>query len=893
MALRKISMGMVGAFLAFAASSAVGPEQLPLRHEVAPGAAHLKAFGGRSAQQVASPSGSKYDAALAEIARHANSLRPGLEMDDLKALNPGARFHQAPDGTPMVLVEATTRGDPLQLKSTLINMGLQRAAHFSNAVSGWLPVSQLDAVTQQVELHSIRAAMPYTRTGATTTQGDFVMNAPTVRSANSLSGNGVKVGILSDSYDCYAAYAANGVPPGGHNGYANENGITTTAAGDISTGDIPSSVTVNEESNTNTAKASNTCFDFGTAQLPFGDEGRAMMQIVHDIAPNASLDFYPAIFGQSDFANGVITMANQGAKIIADDVGYFEEPFFQDGVISQAITQVKASGVAYFTAAGNNGNFAYDNPTDPTAPATTPLSFNTTAAAGQPGAGEKLLNFDATGGGPTTKLHVTVPSVRPGDFLAVVVQWDQPFVTGAAGSPGATSQIDVCLLNVTGNDVIGDDNLNPLNSDCTGANAVGADPLQVILVGNPASNTANSQPATFDIQIGLANNTTAPKRIKVAVEGNGLSLTMSPFFTNTSPTIQGHSMSADAISVGAALYFQTPACGTNPAVAEIYSSFGGGPTLFDATGTRLTTQQVRQKPDLVGPDGGSDTFLGQNIGAKTSSTTGCVNGTTFPNFRGTSAATPHVAAVAALLLEADPGLAVDDLYTILRQSTLSMAPASPNIVGAGFIQADIAATKTPAVAPPAPVLTLSAASIPVGGAGTLSWTSSNNQGCTASGGWSGAQPSNGTFNFTTTTIGPVTFTLVCTNTISGTSPPASVTLNVVPPAPTLTVAPTSITVGGSAILTWTSADAQNCSATGAWSGGMPTSGTQTVMPTATGSLTYTLACSNNGETSAPTSVTLTVNAVPGHHGGGSLDSLALLALATLVVGRAYHTRRAR
>jgi hypothetical protein len=777
MAVRKIAIGMVGALMAVAAASAVGPEQLPLRHEVTPGAAHLKAFGGRSAQQVASPSGAKFDAALAQIARHANSLRPGFEMQDLKDLNPGARFHLAPDGTPMVLIEATTRGDPLQLKSTLINMGLQRAAHFSNAVSGWLPVTQLDAVSQQVELHSIRAAMPYTRSGATTTQGDFVMNAPTARSANSLSGNGVKVGILSDSYNCYAAYAANGVPAGGHNGYANENGIITTAAGDISTGDIPSGVTVNEESNTNTAKGSNTCFDFGTAQLPFGDEGRAMMQIVHDVAPNASLDFYPAIFGQADFANGVITMANQGAKIIADDVGYFEEPFFQDGVISQAITRVKAAGVAYFTAAGNNGNFAYDNPTNPTAAATTPLSFNTTAAVGQPGAGEKLLNFDPTGSSTISTLTATVPSMRPGDFLAVVVQWDQPFVTGstATNPPGSTSSIDVCLTVTSGNDITGDDNLNPLTNSCTGPSTVGQDPLQVILVGNPASNTANSQPTTFKVQVGLANNV-APNRIKVAVEGNGLALTMSPFPSTTSPTVQGHSMSADAISVGAALYLNTPACGTTPAKAEGYSSFGGGPTLFDTDGTRLATQQVRQKPDLVGPDGGSDTFLGQNI-QQTSSISGCANGTTFPNFRGTSAATPHVAAVAALVLEADPNLTVDQLYAIIRASTVSMTPASPNITGSGFIQADMATANTPALIPPAPVLTLASTSIAVGASTTLTWTSSNNQGCTASGTWTGAQASNGQLTISPTAAGSQTYTLMCTN-VAGTSQADSVTLTV-------------------------------------------------------------------------------------------------------------------
>jgi len=778
MALRKIAVGMIGALAIVAAASAVIPWHMPLRAVNAPGAAQLKAFGGRSAQQVASPSGSKFDAALAAIARHANTLRPGHELEDLRSINPAARFAQAGDGTPLVLIDAITRGDPSQLKSMLINMGLRRPAQYSNDVGGWLPVSQLDAVTQQTELHSIHAAMPYTRSGVVTSQGDFVMNAPSVRTNNSLSGNGVKVGILSDSYDCYASYAVNGVPADGHNGYANENGITTTAAQDVASGDLPSGVVVNEESGSTVVESQNTCFDYGTAQLPFSDEGRAMMQIVHDVAPGASLNFYPAIFSQADFASGIETLASQGAKIIADDVGYFEEPFFQDGVVSKAITTVKGEGVAYFTAAGNNGAYAYDNPTDPSAAAITPLSFPT-AGTGASGAAEKLLNFDATGNTTVSLLHVTVPPLIPGEFLAVVVQWDQPFVSSAPDSGGATSQIDVCLKNVTGNDTTGDDDLNPLNDGCSGPNALGSDPYQVVIVGNPASNTSNSQSAAFDIQIGLANNTPAPNRIKVAVEGDGLGITMSPFFTGTSPTIQGHSLSGDAITVGAALYLDTPACNTTPATIEYYSSYGGGPILFDVNGSRLASPLVRAKPDVVGPDGGSDTFLGQNIGAKTSANVpaGCVNGTTYPNFQGTSAATPHVASVAALLLEADPALAPADIYSIIQQSTLSMSPASANVVGTGFIQADLAATHTPAVIPPAPVLSLASSSIAVGATTTLTWTSSNDQGCTASGAWSGAEASNGQLTISPTAAGSQTYTLACTN-VAGTSPDASVTLTV-------------------------------------------------------------------------------------------------------------------
>ena len=40
--------------------------------------------------------------------------------------------------------------------------------------------------------------------------------------------------------------------------------------------------------------------------------------------------------------------------MIADDVAYFDEPFFQDGPVAVAVNKVTAAGAAYFSAAGNN-----------------------------------------------------------------------------------------------------------------------------------------------------------------------------------------------------------------------------------------------------------------------------------------------------------------------------------------------------------------------------------------------------------------------------------------------------------------------------------------------------------------------------------------------------------
>jgi hypothetical protein len=775
MASRFLAIGALGLLTAITAVSAVGPSQPMLKGPNPPGNSQLHIAGSRSIQQRQSASGSKFEASLAEISRHVSSVRPGHAVEDLHALNPAARFVQpASSAVPLVLIDAITTGDPQKLKSALVGLGLQRASQYSNDVGGWLPVDQLDAATTLGELHAIRAAMPRTRAGAVTSQGDFAQNSDLVRSANALTGAGITVGILSDSYDCYAVYAGNGVPAGGNAGYAN-NGFTADATMDISTGDLPSNVNVLAEAN----PGNGGCMNYGAPiQLPFGDEGRAMMQIVHDVAPGAGLAFYTAENSEADFAAGIgklaapVASGGAGAKVIVDDVGYFDEPYFQDGIVAQAIDAVVTQGVAYFSSAGNNGTLAYDNN------APTFLTVGT----GQ-NLNEHLLNFDTTGATTTTKLPVTIPPLNPGEFVAIVAEWDQPYVTGAPNSGGAKNQIDLCIEGAVGNDII--NNLNPNGSlgtaTCTGANALGHDPVQVMFVYNRADAAGNSSAETLNIVVGLASGA-APGRIKIVVEDDGRGSKIMQFATN-SGTLQGHPGAAGAAAVGAALFANTPSCGFTPTL-EFFSSAGGDPILFDVTGTRLATPMFRQKPDFVGPDGGNDTFLGFKILASddTSTVNACLNNAGFPNFLGTSAAAPHVAGIAVLLLEANPSLTPAQIYTVLQQSAAPIGAtptvAKPNYAaGYGFVQADVAATMIPATLPAAPALTLASSSITMGSSTTLTWYSANNQGCTASGTWSGAQASTGSLTVTPTAVGTDTYTLLCTNHL-GASPATSVTLSV-------------------------------------------------------------------------------------------------------------------
>ncbi len=84
------------------------------------------------------------------------------------------------------------------------------------------------------------------------------------------------------------------------------------------------------------------------------------------------------------------------------------------------------------------------------------------------------------------------------------------------------------------------------------------------------------------------------------------------------------------------------------------------------------------------------------------------------------------------------------------------------------------------------------------------------------------------------------------------------------PAPTVTIAAsqTTITQGQSATLTWSSTNATSCTASNAWSGSEPTSGSTAVIPTSTGNFTYVLTCTGNGNGSGQSSTVVAVNPKP-------------------------------
>ena len=204
--------------------------------------------------------------------------------------------------------------------------------------------------------------------------------------------------------------------------------------------------------------------------------------------------------------------------------------------------------------------------------------------------------------------------------------------------------------------------------------------------------------------------------------------------------------------------------------------------------------------------------------------------------------------------EATPALSATTNYSITCVGAGGSDSATVTVTVAG----------SPTPPPAAPTLTFSAnpASVAFNGSSALSWSATNATSCAASGGWSGSKAVSGTNVSTGALTTTRTYSLTCTGT--GGSNTKSVTVTVAAaPAPTLSLSanPVSVASGGASNLSWSATNASSCTASGAWSGGKPTSGTSVSTGALTASSTFTLACTGSGGT-VTRDVTVSVTAPP-------------------------------
>lgn len=197
----------------------------------------------------------------------------------------------------------------------------------NSVVTAWVSVDKLKSLSTLNVVRKIRpVSKPMLNIGSVNTEGDAIHHSDIVRSTYLQNGSGIKIGVISNGVDDLATSQA--------------------------TRDLPVDVTVLRNS-------------MG------GNEGIAMMEIIHDMAPGAKLYFHD--YGNSvyEFNNAIDALVKAGCNIIVDDVTWPDEPFFEDGVVAKHVSQVLLKNdVLFVSSAGNSaqrhyqGSYANDGTND-------------------------------------------------------------------------------------------------------------------------------------------------------------------------------------------------------------------------------------------------------------------------------------------------------------------------------------------------------------------------------------------------------------------------------------------------------------------------------------------------------------------------------------------------
>ena len=424
-------------------------------------------------------------------------------------------------------------------------------------------------------------------------QGDRAHRADLARSTFGVAGTGIRIGVLSDGVSSLAARQASGdLPP------------VTVLPG----------------------------------QAGSGDEGTAMLEIVHDLAPGAELFFATALGGQATFAQNILNLQAAGCDIIVDDVFYFAEPVFQDGIIAQAVNTVTAAGSLYFSSAGNSGN-KNDGTSGVWEGDFVPIAAPNTATL----VGKSAHDF----GGSVNSNLITADS--PASFI---LQWSD-------ASGASANDYDLYLLNST---------LTSIFTASTDIQDGNDDPYESI--SSSGFNDLNNR-------LVIIQSSGAARYLHLNANRGRLGI-------NTSGQTSGHSSAANSFSV-AAVNVATAGGGdfvggaANP--VQTYSSDGLRRIFYTSAGGAITPGNfsstggiIRQKPDVAAAD--------------------CVATSTpgFNPFCGTSAAAPHAAAISALVLEANPSASVRSVYS---SSSLDIESAGVDRdSGVGIIDAFLAVNRS-------------------------------------------------------------------------------------------------------------------------------------------------------------------------------------------------------
>ena len=478
----------------------------------------------------------------------ARTLKNELQATDPDAKNERVMVDIRADVTPTVLKRIRDLG------GTVIS-----SVPKYQAIRAQLPLRAMERLAALDAIRTIRPADEAVTRKDNTSEGVGAHRANSARPTHRVDGTGIGVGVLS-------------------------NGVRSLADRQAS-GDLPARVAVLP------------------GQAGRGDEGTALLEIVHDLAPGAELYFATGSGGQAQMAANIEALCEAGANVIVDDIGYTNEAAFQDDIVAQGVNAAVAAGCDFFTAGGNDGN----------------LTYGTTGVwEGDYAAGSALIVDGETLGvrhdfGSGVEANEVSGSGFSG-VSAIVLQWADPL--GAS-----VNDYDLFLVNEDG-DVI---------ASSTDTQDGTQDPIESIL--SPIFDFSG-------LSVVVVKASGSDRYLRVHAFDGRLTI-------QTAGNLYGHSAAENAVSV---------------AMVDVRTAAGSG-NVFNGTESVRTDNSDGPRRIFFQPDGtaitaGNFSSTGGKLLQKPDLTAAtCVTTATpgFSTFCGTSAAAPHAAAIAALMLEAAGG----------------------------------------------------------------------------------------------------------------------------------------------------------------------------------------------------------------------------------------------
>jgi LPXTG-motif cell wall-anchored protein len=528
---------------------------------------------------------------------------------------------------------------------------------------------------------------------------DPILHSDVARERFSVDGTGVKVGVISNSYSSAG---------------------TAAVQADIAAGLLPG--------------PGNPCGRLTPVSELFpspasDDEGRAMAQLVHGVAPGAQLYFAPAqgdgtaTTDQAAFIQAINALVDAGVDVIVDDISLYDEPVFQESLVSTRIGEIVAGGVTYLSAAANETVLAVDplpgqnaTPvngwrTEAYRPTECSTEVQQQVAADLPEATYDCLDFhpgDEVDGSATIGAIPAELGAKDGAFTtAAMMQWGEPY--GAA-----TAEFEMALTVSQTSGTVEE-------SEGTTVTCTEADPCTVTrfvepyVLGDPLRLSDVTLPVlgeptdVTEVEVSIVRITQRDKTSPVVdihppiafmFPNNGprwiayaeYALSVGP--DTVGRTVLGHNGAPAAITVAATGYQADDRI-------EAYSSLGPVRyTLQPQSGAPgpIAEPVSEHRPTLVSVDGVRQSVL-LNYPVPGEPGVGY--------FYGTSAATPNAGAVVALALQLDPGLTPERIRAYLRDTATRLPAPYTDVsvedsVGAGLVDALTLLETVAADLPPAP-----------------------------------------------------------------------------------------------------------------------------------------------------------------------------------------------